>query len=250
MSGAPGAVLDPAHAGRWRATWAQVMAGFVPGLSTLEETMCRAAEAAGSPPGKVLDLGGGPGVLAERMARRWPAAEVSVMDIDPVLLALARSAPSDAAVRTIEADLSSSAWVGRAGADFDVIVTVMTLHYLHAAQVQALYADIRRALTPGGLLIVADLMPDDGIASLMAALDPAEGAAAADLAWAQWWSDVADIAEIAPLVAERAAVFGQRPPAEFTAPVSWHAAALGAAGFERVGLVWRCGRHAALAALV
>jgi len=54
---------------------------------------------------------------------------------------------------------------------------------------------------------------------------------------------------IRPLLAERAALFGERPPAEFTAPVSWHVAAAREAGFREAGIIWRSGGHAALAAI-
>jgi SAM-dependent methyltransferase len=247
--GVSSAVLDRAQADRWRASWAQVMGGFVPGLATLEEMICRAAESRrhGSPR-RVLDLGGGPGVLAQRMALRWPGAEVTLMDIDPVLLALAREGAGDV-VRTLDGDICSPAWVGDVGDGYDVIVMVMTLHYLPSENARAWYDDVRRALAPGGLLVVADLMPDDGIATLMSALDPADGEAAAELAWAQWWNDVAQVRPIRPLMDARTAVFRERPPAEFTAPVSWHVAAAHDAGFRETGLLWRCGRHAALAAI-
>ncbi len=247
-AGAPSAVLDLDQAARWRAAWAEVMGAFVPGLTTLEEAVCRAAEAVrGRAPDRVLDLGGGPGVLAERMARRWPGAAVTLADIDPVLLALARSAVPDL-VRTVHGDLSSTAWTAHAGGNHDLITVVMTLHYLPAPQARALYDDARRALAPGGLLVVADLMPDDGAAALMHALDPGDGEAAAELAWAQWWSDVAEVPALRPLFAERAAVV-RHPPAEFTAPVPWHVAAARGAGFTEAGILWRCGRHAALAAV-
>ncbi|TDC61191.1 class I SAM-dependent methyltransferase [Micromonospora sp. KC207] len=246
---ASGTALDRDQVVRWRAAWAEVMGGLVPGLATLEETVCRAAETLrGRMPSRVLDLGGGPGVLAERMANRWPGAAVTVMDIDPVLLALTRGAVPDL-VRSFDGDLSSPAWATRAGEGYDVVTAVMTLHYLAPPQARALYDDARRVLSPGGLLVVADLMPDDGVASVMNALDPADGAAAAELAWAQWWSDVAEAASLRPLFAERAAMFQARPPAGFTASASWHVTAARAAGFAEAGLLWRCGRHAALAAV-
>ncbi|MFG1918485.1 methyltransferase domain-containing protein [Micromonospora sp. NPDC048898] len=246
---APGAVLDRAQAVRWREAWSAVMEGFVPHLASLEETLCRVAETVrGRKPGRVLDLGGGPGLLAERMARRWPNAVVTLMDIDPVLLALARGALADQ-VRSLEGDLSTQGWVDRAGGGYDLITVVMTLHYLPPVQVRAFYDDARRHLAPGGLLIVADLMPDEGLPSLMSALDPAPDGAAAELAWAQWWNDIGEVEELRPLLAQRAAIFENRLPAEFSASGSWHATAAREAGFDEAGILWRCGRHAALAAV-
>jgi SAM-dependent methyltransferase len=243
------AALDRAQIVRWRASWTQVMSAFVPGLRTLEEALCRAAEAVhGRPPGRVLDLGGGPGVLAERMARRWPAAAVTLLDIDPVLLTLARHA-LDGEVRALDGDLSSPDWVTRAGGQQNLITAVMTLHYLPPDRVRACYAEARRLLAPGGLLVVADVMPDDGVPSVMRALDPAPDEAAAELAWAQWWDGLAAARALRPQLAERAALFGERPPAEFTAPLSWHVTAAREAGFGEAGLLWRSGRHAALAAI-
>lgn len=243
------AVLDRARIVRWRAAWARVMSGFVPELGALEETLCRVAEAVhGRAPGRVLDLGGGPGVLAERMARRWPGATVTLMDIDPVLLALAHHGLRGE-VRTLDDDLSSAGWSARAGGDHDLITAVMTLHYLPPARVRACYAEARRALAPGGLLVVADLMPDDGVPSVMSALDPAPDEAAAELAWARWWHEVGAARALRPLLAQRAALFRQRPPAEFTAPVPWHVTAAREAGFAEAGIFWRSGRHAALAAI-
>lgn len=50
-------------------------------------------------------------------------------------------------------------------------------------------------------------------------------------------------------LAERAALFRERQPAEFAAPVSWHVAAAREAGFHEAGIIWQSGRHAALAAV-
>lgn len=232
---------------RWRSAWDEVMTGFVPGLSGLESATFTTAEAVlGRPPQRVLDLGGGPGVLAERMSARWPSASVTMIDIDPLLLALARrGAPAGVAV--IDADLGEPSWPARAGRDFDLLTAVMTVHYLRPERIRHLYRRCHRALTPGGLLVVADLMPDDGLPTVTSALNPAPGEAAAELAWTQWWGEVA--ATFDDLMTARAEVFRTRPPANFAGSVSWHVAAARSAGFREAGLLWRDGRHAALVAI-
>jgi SAM-dependent methyltransferase len=245
-----GAALDRDLTARRRHAWDVVMAGFVPGLATLEETVFTAAEAVrDAHPARVLDLGGGPGLFAERMARRWPAADVTLLDLDPVLLALARAAaPPRLAVRA--ADLASGDWPASAGEGHDLVTLVMTLHYLPPEQVRAVYGAVRALLAPGGLLVVADLMPDDGLPGLMAALNPAPGEAAAELAWSQWWDDVVNAPDLCKHARQREAVLRGRTPAEFAAGPAWHAATARAAGFSEAGLLWRCGRYAALAARV
>jgi trans-aconitate methyltransferase len=218
----------------WRDSWETVMGGFVPGLAELEETVHATAEtAAGGAPRRVLDLGGGPGVLAERMARRWPGAAVTLLDIDPVLLAMARAAVP-ANVTVVEADLTCSPWWSPGG--YDLIATVMTVHYLTPAQAADFYAAARRALAPGGVLIVADLMPEDGMPG---------SSGSAQLAWAEWW---ASLDGLEALLRERTVVLQDKASAEFVAPAAWHAAAARSAGFGDTGVIWRCDRHAALAA--
>ncbi|MBM2617065.1 class I SAM-dependent methyltransferase [Actinoplanes sp. LDG1-06] len=232
----PSTALDSAP---WRATWDEVMTGFVPGLPSLEDVIACAAR----DPRRILDLGGGPGVFAERLAARWPSAQVTMIDIDPVLLALARDGVPPA-VSVLEADLCDALPAG-----FDLITAVMTVHYLRPERIRALYRRCRQALTLGGLLVIADLMPDDGLPSVMDALNPAPGEAAAELAWAQWWGEVAEAPEFAQLMADRADIFRHRPPANFAGSVSWHVAAARSAGFREAGVVWRDGRHAALVAV-
>jgi hypothetical protein len=125
----------------------------------------------------------------------------------------------------------------------------MTMHYLHEERARALYRDARAVLAPGGLLVVADLMPDDGISSVMTAMPSIVDEAAAELAWAGWWGEVTGTPALAPLVRERRALFAARATAEFTPDAAWHLAAARAAGFTEAGILWRCGRHAAVAAV-
>ncbi|WP_052720029.1 class I SAM-dependent methyltransferase [Actinoplanes rectilineatus] len=243
----PSTALDPVGVAGRRAAWDTVMTGFVPGLPALERVIGTVTEGLhGGPPTRVLDLGGGPGLLAERMAARWPGARVGLVDIDPVLLALARTA-LPGAVDVIDADLTAPAWTAAAGGGYDLVTAVMTVHYLDPAPIRTLYRAIRRVLAPGGLLVVADLMPDDHAPTVMRALDPVPGEATAELAWTQWWGELTAAAEFAPLLAARSEVFRDRPTAEFAGGPAWHAQAARAAGFAESGLLWRDGRHAALA---
>ncbi|MGK5679742.1 class I SAM-dependent methyltransferase [Actinoplanes sp. URMC 104] len=231
----------------WRTAWDEVMTGFVPGLASLEAVVAEAAEAVlGRAPHRVLDLGGGPGLVAARMAGRWPRAAVTLIDIDPVLLALARDGVPGT-VTVLEADLGDDSWATTAGDGYDLVTAMMTVHYLRPPLIRALYRRCHRAMSPGGLLVVADLMPDDGLPSVTDALNPAPGEAAAELAWAQWWGEAAE--SFGELMAARSEVFRSRAPANFAGSVAWHAAAVRDAGFREAGLLWRDGRHAALVAL-
>lgn len=225
------------------------MSGFLPGADSCEAAMLAVAEAVcGGAPTRVLDLGGGPGVLAERMATRWPGADVGVVDLDPVLLALA-AAGAGPRLSLHRADLAGD-WSAAIGAgSCDLVTAVMTIHYLEAGQARGLYRAARAVLRPGGLLIVADLMPETGLAGVMGRLHPDAGEAVAGLAWTRWWDDVQADASWQPILRERQAAFDGRVPAEFSPPVDWHREAARQAGFTEAGTIWRWGAHAALAAV-
>jgi SAM-dependent methyltransferase len=241
--------LDRTAVGRWRRSWDEMMAGFLPGAASFEAALPAVTAAlSGGMPRRVLDLGGGPGVFAERMAACWPGAEVGMMDLDPVLLALAR-AGTGGRVRVHRGDLESP-WAGAVVADgpYDLVTIVMTLHYLAPERARAVYRAARSVLRPGGLLVVADLMPDSGLATFADRLE-APGEAAAGLAWIRWWDDLRCQESLRPLLDERQSIFADRVPAEFAPPVPWHRAAARQAGFARSGVVWRWGAHAALAAV-
>ena len=246
----PGPVLDRAAVDRRRATWNDVMAGFLPGADSCEAALLAVAEAVcGGAPARVLDLGGGPGVFAERMAARWPAAEVGLVDLDPVLLALAAAGVAGR-VRLHPADLEAG-WPAAvaAGGPYDLLTAVMTVHYLTPARALAFYRAARAVLRPGGLLVVADLMPEPGLDGVTARLHPAAGEAIAGLAWTRWWDDLRADDSLRYLMRQRQAIFADRVPAEFTPPVDWHRDAARTAGFDEAGVVWRWGAHAALAAV-
>ena len=243
--------LDHALVQRWRRRWDDVMANYLPGLSALENVIGTVAETTcAGPPEAVLDLGGGPGVLAERLSARWPEADVRLLDLDPVLLALARAA-APAGVTVHHADLSHSGWPARAVPDrrVDLVTVIMTMHYLPEDRVRALYHDIRAVLRPGGLLVVADCMHDGDLPAVMNPLHPVADEAVAGVAWSQWWDEVGAEASLRAAMAERDELFTGRPPAEFTPDEQWHRAAARAAGYAEAGIIWRQGAHAALCAV-
>ncbi len=199
----------------------------------------------GRPP-RVLDLAGGTGSITLRVLDRFPAAEVTVVDVDPALLAIARGSLGDRA-QIVRADLATPAWTAalphRA---YDAVLTATALHWIQSERLAVLYAEVRDVLRDGGVFVNADHAVDDGLPTLTKALtdlsrtrreaDHARGEA---LDWGQWWVEAAADPALAELVAERNAHFGGNHAAEFNPPASWHLDALRSAGFREAGLVWR-----------
>lgn len=100
----------------------------------------------GLAPRLAVDLGCGTGSATQRIAERWPAAEVIGVDDSPDMLA--REAPPGSRVRWQRADIGR--W--RAPAPVDLIYSNAALHWLpdHAA----LFPRLLEQLAPGGVLAV------------------------------------------------------------------------------------------------
>jgi SAM-dependent methyltransferase len=248
--------LNPAAAQAWQESWDRQMSVFQPqreeGLAALLDIV-EATTTGNTRMPRLLDLGGGTGSVALRALRRWPHAQVTLLDLDPVLLAIGQATLEGRAdVRS--ADLREPGWVNALPhQDYDVVLAVMALHYLAPARLRALYGEIARLL-PGTLLINSDHMPDDGLPGLTEQLGrhaqrrrASQAATGAVVAWDAWWKHLSADPTMGPLASQRAALFGDQPSAEWSPPASWHLDALRAAGYSQVGLVWRHGAYAAVA---
>lgn len=250
----------PIDAEAWLARWDRAHALYMPGRASMVDAVLEivTAAAGGGDTVRVLDLAGGPGSMALAVATRIPQAEVTLLDVDPVLLALAsltveRRALGERIV-TVAGDLTSPDWLGVAGGPFDVVVVVMALHWFGPDRLRAIYTEARRALRPGGALVNADRIPDGGLDQLTARIDGDRRARRQRRVeggvddWASWWSALGREPSMASLLAVRDAAMASIPrSAEFHPDVAWHLDALHAAGFIEAGVIWR---HAADAAVV
>lgn len=207
----------------------------------------------------VLDLGCGPGSLAARVLRRWPAASVVAVDSDPVLLALAAGAYGDIpGLRFVDADLADA---GRAPeiADkgpFDAAVSTTALHWLTRDVLAALYSSLAGALKHGGVFLDGDhrYFPAE-LANLERAAQAVRTAyrermsTAPDRAeeWSEWWDAVLLDPGLARQAAERERRgFGH---AEERVTDEDHARLLRDAGFSEVAVLWQRGDNRVLAAV-
>ena len=110
---------------------------------------------AGCLPGRVIELGVGSGLVAERLLDAAPLLELVGIDVSAVMLAQARErlARFGDRVTLIEADVAS-ADLGEGA--FDLAVTVQALHNMPFERQQAALTLAARALRPGGLLLSLD----------------------------------------------------------------------------------------------
>jgi SAM-dependent methyltransferase len=238
----------------WQESWDRQQEAFLPDREERFRSMLDTVEAVtGGHWPRILDLAGGTGAISLRALRRFPHARPTLLDVDPVLLTIARASLADRAV-VVSADLRTPDWVGSlADRDFDAVLTATALHWLPLQRLAVLYREIREVLRPGGVFINADHMPDDGLPGLTVKLGDRERvgresryAAGAVLSWEAWWDHVAKDPTLGPLVERRRRVFARRHTGESTPPVSWHLEALRQAGYAEVGLTWRGARDAAV----
>ncbi|MEV0717850.1 class I SAM-dependent methyltransferase [Asanoa sp. NPDC050611] len=240
-------------AAAWQESWDRQQEAFLPDREERFAAMLDIVEAVAGPAPRVLDLAGGTGSISLRTLRRFPRGTTTLVDIDPVLLTIARASLDDRTA-IVATDLRDPAWTADLPHDgYDAVLSATALHWLDEDRLAALYGEVAGLLRPGGVLVNADHMPDEGLPGLSTALRDrarerrnARHAAGAALSWPGWWDLVAQDETLAPRYADRKKIFDSTAHNDWTPPADWHESALRAAGFTEVGLVWRGGTDAAV----
>lgn len=101
----------------------------------------------------VLEIGTGTGGLLPELAAR--CSKVIGVDHSPAMLEEAQRRLVDGGVNGVELRLGEMSHLPLPDASVDCVVASMVLH--HAADPAPVLAEIRRVLTPGGILLLADL---------------------------------------------------------------------------------------------
>lgn len=113
---------------------------------------------------RVLELGSGPGYLAEQICARVDIARYAAVDISPHMHAIARNrlAPWES-VDLVDADYREPGWERAVGESFDAAVTLQAVHELRRAElIPGLYRSTLSRLRPGGVFLVADIVNGPG----------------------------------------------------------------------------------------
>ena len=117
------------------------------------------ADHADPAPTRILDLGSGPGTGSLALARRFPAAEVTAVDVSPQMLhRLHQQAAAHGVadrIRTVEANLDGPWTVIGEGGPYDLIWAASFLH--HVADPARTLAQAFGQLRPGGIIAVTEM---------------------------------------------------------------------------------------------
>jgi len=133
-----------------------------PGRAQMLEAF--AIELQKSKPSAILELGSGPGFLAEKILNLLPEASYAALDFSAVMHDLARSRLGARAhhVTWIERDFRSAGW-SHDLPKVSAIVTLQAVHELrHKSRAAALHARVRDLLAPGGSYLMCDHWCGDG----------------------------------------------------------------------------------------
>ncbi len=109
-------------------------------------------------PLQVLELGSGPGFLAQSILQALPTAKYTMLDFSPAMHDLARERLGSMIGRAcqVQLDFKQDNWCDGLG-PFDAVVTNQAVHELrHKRHVPALHRAVRSVLEPHGVYLVCD----------------------------------------------------------------------------------------------
>ena len=124
-----------------------------------------ANELRGLPPGaRVLELGSGPGFLAERVLSQCPhLASYTLFDFSEPMLDMSRRLVEHfPSASFLLGDFRSDSWPELVRAPYEAVVSMQAVHEVrHKRHVPGLYRQVLRVLAPSGIFVVADRTPED-----------------------------------------------------------------------------------------
>jgi SAM-dependent methyltransferase len=111
-----------------------------------------------SPALSVLELGSGPGVLAEHLLSRCSVGVYQLVDFSAPMQDLARERlEGDHRATFVLADFKAPAWVEQVRAPVHIVVSMQALHELrHSSRTPRLYRQLAQVASPGGLVLTCD----------------------------------------------------------------------------------------------
>jgi len=143
--------------------WADNAERRRPVRAQIRQAMCQKLETL-APGARVLELGSGPGLLAEYVLTRCPQiGSYALFDFSEPMLEMSRARVGRfPATRFVAGDFRSDDWTRQVAGTYDAVVTMQAVHEVrHKRHVPRLYRQIRDLLAPGGLFLVCDRTPED-----------------------------------------------------------------------------------------
>jgi SAM-dependent methyltransferase len=113
---------------------------------------------------RVLELGSGPGFLAEQVLGRCPSVGLyTLVDFSEPMLEQSRRRLASRAVRAqfLHVDFKSETWTEQVDGPFDFVLSLQAVHELrHKRHAVRLYTQLRAVLAPGAQVLICDHLPE------------------------------------------------------------------------------------------
>lgn len=149
MSAGVGAVFDGAAAGYDRAR-RQLVPPFDDFYGAVIESIPYRREEAI----RVLDLGAGTGLLSALVARAFPRASITLVDVSPRMLGVARRRFADEPARF---DLRVMDYAReQLEGEYDAVVSALSIHHLDGPEKRRIFREVYNVLRDGGAFVNAD----------------------------------------------------------------------------------------------
>jgi ubiquinone/menaquinone biosynthesis C-methylase UbiE len=131
----------------------RVIRTFIPGYGAMLAAQLQWLATAMPETGRVVDLGGGTGALAQAVAERFPRAEIHVWDVDPRMLAVAeaRLRPHGDRIALVQRSFHDPLPEAHA-----FVASIALHHVRERARKTRLYAHVFESLRPAGIFLNAD----------------------------------------------------------------------------------------------
>lgn len=125
---------------------------LIPCFEDFYRTLVTVAEVTSSTP-RILDIGAGTGLCSYFIQKKYPAAQLTLIDLSEKMLAVARKRfAHNPAVQYIVQDYTRYNYPEQ----YDLVISALSIHHLTAGQKEILYQKIFQCLRPGGVFVNAD----------------------------------------------------------------------------------------------
>lgn len=154
------AVPDDASLAPEHPMWVEFARAMVPIASLTAALVANVLDVEHAPAWKVLDVAAGHGMFGITLARLNPGVQVTAVDWKNVL-AVAQEHAQAAGVAARVRLLPGSAFDVPFGDGYDVVLLPNILHHFDPPTCERLLTKVRRALAPGGRVVIVEFVPDD-----------------------------------------------------------------------------------------
>jgi len=140
--------------------WVKFARAMVPFMSPVAQGIAAEVARWPSPPRKVLDVAAGHGVFGIAIGKAVPGARIVGLDWRPVLevaLENARLSGLETRYDTIAGSAFDVEW----GAGYDLVLIPNFLHHFEREGCVSILGRARRALAPGGAVLVVEMVPNN-----------------------------------------------------------------------------------------